>query len=96
MKNFYVPESVITNCCDTLEKRLNSDVSRDDFFLSCVQKKLNRIYEKENDDYDNLLHKLEVYIDYDDPQGVKQCVVKILKLLSKNRKNLLNTLKELM
>ena len=79
-----------------MEERLNSNVSKEDFFQSCVQKKLNRIYEKENDDYDNLLHKLEVYVDYNDPQGVKQCVVKILKLLSKNRRTLFDTLKELM
>lgn len=87
--------SIILDCCNTLEKRLNSGISKDEFFISCVKDKMNKIYNKENEDYDSMLRKLEVCIDYNDPQGVKQCVVKILKLLSKNRKVLLHTLKEL-
>lgn len=87
--------SIILNCCETLENRLNSNMTKEDFFISCVKDKMNKIYNRENEDYDTLLRKLEVYIDYNDPQGVKQCVVKILKLLSKNRKVLLHTLKEL-
>lgn len=88
-------DSIILRCCETLESRLNSSMSKEDFFISCVREKMNKIYNKENEDYDMMLRKLEVYIDYNDPQGVKQCVVKILKLLSKNRKVLLHTLKEL-
>lgn len=93
--NHDVMKPIIIASCDRLEKRINNPISKQDFFNSCVQKKLSFIYKRENDDFDSVLHKLEVYVDCDDFEQVKKCVVKLLRLLSKNRKTLLRTLKEL-
>lgn len=86
---------LILSCCDRLEAVINDKTDNEKFFDLCVQKKLTVIYEKENKDFDDLLNKLEVYVDYNDVEQVKKCVVKLLRLLSKNRKSLLKTLKGL-
>lgn len=87
--------SIILDSCNELEKRLNSKQSKKEFFDSCVQKKIEKIYNRENEEYDMLLHKLEVYIDYNEPKQVEKCVSKILSVLKRNRKSLFNILKEL-
>lgn len=88
-------ESILNTCCDKLEKRLQSDASRETLLNNCAQEKLCLIYKRENDEFDSLIRKLESYIDYNSPKQVNDCVVRMLRLLSKNRKRLFNSLKEL-
>jgi hypothetical protein len=88
-------KSVLTKCCDTLEKRLYSNIPRETLLNNCAQERLYLIYKKENDEFDKLIGKLESYIDYNSPKQVNDCVVRMLRLLSKNRKRLFNSLKEL-
>lgn len=87
--------SVINDCCQELQERLHDVTPRETLLKQCAQKKLMNLYNKENSEFDELLHKLEVYVDYDSPKEVKSCVVKLLRLLSKNRKILFRTIKEL-
>ena len=87
--------SAINDCCQELRERLQDTTPRETFLKQCAQKKLMNLYNKENSEFDELLHKLEVYVDYDSPKEVKSCVVKLLRLLSKNRKILFRTIKEL-
>ena len=86
---------LILMCCDRLEAAITDETDSEKFFDMCVQEKLTIIYEKENKDFDDLLNKLEVYVDYNNVEQVKKCVVKLLRLLSKNRKSLIKTLKGL-
>ena len=87
--------SAINDCCQELQERLQDTTPRETLLKQCAQKKLMNLYNKENSEFDELLHKLEVYVDYDSPKEVKSCVVKLLRLLSKNRKILFRTIKEL-
>lgn len=91
----FTMNSILDTCCSTLEKRLQSDMSRETLLNKCAQEKLCLIYKKENEEFDTLIGKLESYIDYNSPKQVNDCVVRLLRLLSKNRNRLFNSLKEL-
>lgn len=88
-------DCIIKKSCDKLMNYLDQDISREDFFQDCVEKRLLAMYYREDAEYDALLSKLEASIDYDDFYGVKRCVTKMMKALSKNRNNLIQTIERL-
>lgn len=86
---------IIITSCNHILSNLNDKTSKDVFFNNCVQEKLTKMYSVADSEYDTILHKLEIGIDYNDYTQVKKCVVKIMRLMTKNRKALLDTLERL-
>lgn len=86
---------IILQSCLTLVTEITNPMDREEFFNRCVWDRMATIYEKENQEYDELINKLEVNIDYHQYNQVKVCVRKLLKLLSRNRKSLISSMERL-
>jgi hypothetical protein len=87
--------SQIEKCCSELERRFHTGRTPDDLLMECARKRLMQVYSSENDEFDKLLNKLSVSIDYNSTTDVKKCVRRLLKLTSSNRKILINALRRI-
>lgn len=78
--------------CEELNTLVNDNRPKSDILDNCAKIKMIRVFEDESKEFDNLLKKLEINIDYNNYSQVKVCVTKLLKLLSNNRKHLLKNI----
>lgn len=85
----------LTKCCNDLEDRLNNGKTPEELLDQCARERLISIYESENKEFDTLLDKLSVSIDYNAATDVKRCVTKLLRLMNKNRTILTKALRRL-
>ena len=85
----------IKEVCSEIFRLYSTDISKDDILKNCARKKLIKIYDSENYEFECLINKLETSVDYNDYTGVKKCVTKLLKLLNMNRKTLILSLERL-
>lgn len=88
-------DDIIVISCKRLLEEITSPVDRKEFFDICVWERMANLYERENEEYDELLGKLEMNIDYCQYNQVKVCVRKLLRLLSKNRRSLIQNIERL-
>lgn len=88
--------TVIDEICADLSSIVSSNECRDDIINRCARDRLLNIYTQENEEFDNMINKIEENINYNNYNGVKRCVSRLLKLMTSNRKTLLNTLERLM
>lgn len=88
-------DNIIISSCNKLQHYLYEDISKEDFFQQCVEDRLLAIYYREDKEFDSMISKLESSIDFDDFYGVKRCVVKIAKALSRNRNKLISTIERI-
>ena len=86
--------SIIEESCKELLS-IYDDCNRDKMLKTVARKKLIRIYEQENEEFETLLDKLDKAVDYSDVSNVKKCVTKLMRLLSMNRKTLMNSIERL-
>ena len=86
---------IIKEVCSEIFNICSNNVNKEDMLRECARQKLFKIYNNENDEFESLLHKLELSVDYNDYTGVKKCATKLLKLLSMNRKTLMISLERL-
>lgn len=87
--------SVFLSACDRLEKVVLDTRTKDELLQEYAKEKLFNIYNKENEEFDLLLEKLEQGIDYGDYSQVKKSVTRIMRILSRNRAKLFSTLERL-
>lgn len=74
----------------------NKDIPKDKFLEQCVVERNMNIYNKQNEDFDASLAKLDAMIDYYDENQVKKYCNKLLALSASSRKALINTLGRLL
>lgn len=89
---------MIMEDCDRLISVLydNRNIPKDKFLEKCVVERGMSIYDKQNDDFDMSLRKLDSMINYLDENQVKKYCKKLLSLSASSRKALINTLGRLM
>jgi hypothetical protein len=87
--------SIIQECYTDINNLFNNEETPCQLFNRCARVKLEKVYTQETDTFDKLLDELEMNIDYNSVTQIKVCVSKILRLLSYNRKTLLQTLRRL-
>ena len=87
----YLNSEILDACKDILSV-VNDKRTKDQVLESCAREKMIKVFEEENYEFDSLLNKLEVSIDYNEYNQVKLCVTKLLRLLSKNRKQLIKNI----
>ena len=88
-------ENVIKKSCEDLLSIYTKRETKDDILKKCARKKLINIYNKENNEFTELVNKLEASINYNDYTSVKKCVTRLMKLLGHNRKFLMECLERL-
>lgn len=91
----HLKNDIIVTSCEKLLKSLCDTTPKEVFFDRCVENRLLAMYEQSDKEYDKELHDLEVSINYNDFKRVKRCVTRIMSTMSKNRKNLINTLERI-
>jgi hypothetical protein len=84
--------SVILDACRDIMTVVNDKRTKQKVLEDCAKDKMVRIFDQENAEFDSLLNKLETSIDYNEYNQVKSCVTKLLRLLSKNRKQLIKNI----
>ena len=87
----YLNSEILDACKDILSV-VNDKRTKDQVLESCAREEMIKVFEEENYEFDSLLNKLEVSIDYNEYNQVKLCVTKLLRLLSKNRKQLIKNI----
>ena len=87
--------NIIIDCCNQLDSRLHSNISKEELLSTCAKKKMVKLYKQENEEFDKLLDSLDRSLDYESYTDVKRCVTKLLKLLQCNRKTLTKTLRRI-
>ena len=87
--------NIILESCKQLLNEISDSTDRKEFFDKCVWDRMSTIYEKEDTEYDDLIGKLEMNIDYHQYNQVKVCIRKLMKIISKNRKHLIATIERL-
>lgn len=85
----------ILKCCKDVEDRFNNKRSLEKVFNDCVRRRLIDLYNKENEEFDNLLNALDKSIDFNSYSDVKKCVTGLIRLIGKSRKNLNSSLRRL-
>ena len=78
-----------------LFNNITDNMDRKEFFDRCVWDRMSSIYEKEDNEYDELISKLEMNIDYHQYNQVKVCTRKLMRIISRNRKHLIATIERL-
>lgn len=84
--------SVILDACKDIMTVVNDKRTKQKVLEDCTKDKMVKIFDQENAEFDSLLNKLETSIDYNEYNQVKSCVTKLLRLLSKNRKQLIKNI----
>lgn len=84
--------SVIFDACKDIMTVVNDKRTKQEVLEDCAKEKMVKIFDQENAEFDSLLNKLETSIDYNEYNQVKSCVTKLLRLLSKNRKQLIKNI----
>lgn len=84
--------SVIFDACKDIMTVVNDKRTNQEVLEDCAKEKMVKIFDQENAEFDSLLNKLETSIDYNEYNQVKSCVTKLLRLLSKNRKQLIKNI----
>ena len=88
--------TILKDCCDDLMNTVVNGKSKEELMEQCVREKLMQIYERENAEFDEMIDKLERFIDYNSVSQVKYCIKRIKKLLSSNRKQLYKVLRRVL
>ena len=88
-------DSVIIDACNDILSVVSDDRTKEEILADCARDKMMHIFDEENKEFDSLLRKLEINLDYNEYNQVKICVTKLLKLLSKNRKQLFSNIERL-
>jgi hypothetical protein len=91
----HMDSNIILESCTRLFSEITDNVDRKEFFDRCVWDRMSTIYEKEDSEYDDLIGKLEVNIDYHQYNQVKVCIRKLMRIISRNRKHLITTIERL-
>ena len=84
--------SIISDACADIMSVVNDNRTKQEVLEDCAKEKMVKIFDQENAEFDSLLNKLEISIDYNEYNQVKLCVTKLLRLLSKNRKQLIKNI----
>ncbi len=84
--------SVIFDACKDIMTVVNDKRTKQEVLEDCAKEKMVKIFDQENAEFDSLLNKLETSINYNEYNQVKSCVTKLLRLLSKNRKQLIKNI----
>lgn len=84
--------SVILDACKDIMTVVNDKRTKQEVLEDCAKEKMVKIFDQENAEFDFLLNKLETSINYNEYNQVKSCVTKLLRLLSKNRKQLIKNI----
>ena len=84
--------SVMFDACKEIMTVVNDKRTKQEVLEDCAKEKMVKIFDQENAEFDSLLNKLETSIDYNEYNQVKSCVTKLLRLLSKNRKQLIKNI----
>ena len=84
--------SVILDACKDIMTVVNDKRTKQEVLEDCAKEKMVKIFDQENAEFDSLLNKLETSINYNEYNQVKFCVTKLLRLLSKNRKQLIKNI----
>ena len=84
--------SVILDACKDIMTVVNDKRTKQEVLEDCAKEKMVKIFDQENAEFDSLLNKLETSINYNEYNQVKSCVTKLLRLLSKNRKQLIKNI----
>ena len=87
--------TIIEDACRDILDIVNDRRTDTQVFNDVARDRLFTIYNKEDKEFNDLLDRLEVSVDYNEISQVKKCVTKILSLLSKNRKILVKTLRRI-
>lgn len=87
--------NIILESCMELFNNITDNMDRKEFFDRCVWDRMSSIYEKEDNEYDELISKLEMNIDYHQYNQVKVCIRKLMRIISRNRKHLIATIERL-
>ena len=85
--------SFFVSICKDLQESLEKG-SKEQVMNECIRNKMISIYEKNNEEFDSLLQKLEYGVNYNEAAQVKKCVTGLLRLLNTNSKSLMETLKK--
>ena len=84
--------NTIIDACNDIMSVVNDNRTKQEVLEYCAKEKMIKIFDQENAEFDSLLNKLEISIDYNEYNQVKSCVTKLLRLLSKNRKQLIKNI----
>ena len=84
--------NTIIDACNDIMSVVNDNRTKQEVLEDCAKEKMIKIFDQENAEFDSLLNKLEISIDYNEYNQVKSCVTKLLRLLSKNRKQLIKNI----
>lgn len=87
---------VIDVCDDMLEFLYTTkNMTDDQFFDICVREKTSSLLERNGQQFNDLLNKLDSGIDYSDSTQVKKCITKLIRMSSRNRANFRSILRRM-
>lgn len=79
----------IKKVCYDFYNVLENKTSSEQVLEQCVVKKLNSLYQKQSDDYDELIETIDKLIDTDNIPAMCKVVNKLSKNMNSNRKQLI-------
>lgn len=89
-------DSPLMKCCRELLTDVVGGCDKETLMTNCIREKLSTIYARENAEFDEMLDKLDRYIDYNSETQVRKCINRITKLLSRHRKQLFKVLRKVL